>query len=182
MMHRGGWAHRDIKLENTVIDKHGGLRLADFGMSIKGARGRNLAGTKSYMPPATTDRHFRMVVQGSWDNFWRAHKRSGLDKATSDQPSTEFRQLIQGMLAINPTDRFDMEQVARSEFLSGEHTTNLSIEIESAECTAASREASHEIADLDHFSDLHLDPIEFLKCSQLELDILTKEIVKRTDI
>jgi serine/threonine protein kinase len=51
MMHRGGWAHRDIKLENTVIDKHGGLRLADFGMSIKGNRGRNLAGTKSYLPP-----------------------------------------------------------------------------------------------------------------------------------
>lgn len=46
IMHDNDWAHRDIKLENTVVDKLGRIRLADFGFTAKGNVSTNV-GTQS---------------------------------------------------------------------------------------------------------------------------------------
>mmetsp|Transcript_29418 Transcript_29418/g.32714 ORF Transcript_29418/g.32714 Transcript_29418/m.32714 type:complete len:316 (-) Transcript_29418:174-1121(-) len=54
-IHAAGYVHRDVKVENILVDYAGCVKLADFGFAVtvdkalKGAS--NVAGTRYYMPP-----------------------------------------------------------------------------------------------------------------------------------
>lgn len=56
-LHDNGIVHRDIKPENILCDKHGNVKLCDFGVSIKvpdeveSLRVWGFVGTPSFMPP-----------------------------------------------------------------------------------------------------------------------------------
>lgn len=52
-LHQLGVIHRDIKPENIMIDDHGTVKLADFGLSIRFTDERPVSrvGTLDYMPP-----------------------------------------------------------------------------------------------------------------------------------
>ena len=58
-MHKAGVCHRDLKLENLVLDSDFNLKIIDFGMAcpLTGSENRGLCtrgdrvGTKSYMAP-----------------------------------------------------------------------------------------------------------------------------------
>ena len=53
--HESRICHRDIKLENILIDGEEQVRLIDFGFSSKcGERLRNFCGTPPYMAPEIT--------------------------------------------------------------------------------------------------------------------------------
>lgn len=49
--HNCGYSHRDLKIENWLLDKDFHLKLADFGFSSKSKISRAYKGTKSYMAP-----------------------------------------------------------------------------------------------------------------------------------
>ncbi|CAI2385740.1 unnamed protein product [Moneuplotes crassus] len=53
-LHRSNIAHRDLKLENIIIDKSKNVKIIDFGfatMTTKDYKGRVFCGTPSYMAP-----------------------------------------------------------------------------------------------------------------------------------
>ncbi|XP_051912658.1 uncharacterized protein LOC127594979, partial [Hippocampus zosterae] len=54
-------AHRDIKLENVLIDKSLGIKLIDFGFALESSdRLKSFCGTPSYMAP-------EMVLKKGYD-------------------------------------------------------------------------------------------------------------------
>ena len=56
-LHKNGIAHRDLKLENILINKEGYLKIIDFGISKKFEKGKNtktICGTVEYMAPEIT--------------------------------------------------------------------------------------------------------------------------------
>eukprot|EP00298_Acanthocystis_sp_HF-20_P009048 c1806_g2_i1.p1 GENE.c1806_g2_i1~~c1806_g2_i1.p1 ORF type:complete len:393 (-),score=150.41 c1806_g2_i1:15-1133(-) len=50
-MHKSGYAHRDIKIENCLITKTGKLLLCDFGMATTKLKCDNRCGTLDYIAP-----------------------------------------------------------------------------------------------------------------------------------
>lgn len=81
-MHRLGVAHRDFKLENTIMGLDGNVKIIDFGVAHrfglweKHMRVKDRVGTATYMSPecswATKDRKGDMKIQLEQYDFWDA--------------------------------------------------------------------------------------------------------------
>lgn len=54
-MHRKNYCHRDIKLENCLLDENFEVKLSDFGFSCRNEQGSSdmdrILGTEGYMAP-----------------------------------------------------------------------------------------------------------------------------------
>ena len=69
-LHKKNIAHRDIKLENILIDENQSIKLIDFGFSIMGPKDKLLniyCGTPSYMSPELAN---KKNYQGWLADIW----------------------------------------------------------------------------------------------------------------
>lgn len=137
--HRYGIAHRDLKLENVLLDSAGNIRLADFGMASLMAPGSMLetaCGSPNYCAPevlsgdlydgAKSDSWslgiilYAMVTGGlpfDDDNFSRLHAKvcSG-NFHMPEGIDPRIADLIRGMLRVNPDDRMTIDSIIKSDW------------------------------------------------------------------
>ena len=68
---------------------------------------------------AEKDRLFRLIAEDNWHTFWQAHE--ALIGCNSDNSpfKPEFKQLIEGVLAVDPLKRWSIEKTKQAKWLSG---------------------------------------------------------------
>jgi len=146
--HSKGFAHRDMKPENLLLDQDFNLLLADFGFAtmLSGKDGsgklRSILGTESYMAPEihskapyvgtsvdlfaagiilfifitghppfnqakATDAYYNLICMNNHQKFWAAHSR----RKPEGFFSMEFINLMNAMLAFDPTQRPSLSEI-----------------------------------------------------------------------
>ena len=145
--HKNLVLHRDIKLENLLIDEEGTIKLCDFGVSRQLAKAEELlseqCGTPAYMAPEVHRAVGRIAGQPT--DVWslgvclyamlvgmvpfRAKSIEELQQLvmagdwefppSADGLSKHAKSLVRGMLAKDPESRMDMTQVVKHPWLKG---------------------------------------------------------------
>lgn len=133
--HDKGVAHRDIKPGNILIDEFGGVKLADFGLSLRtvaGQKHRRFGGSFVFTAPEIFQKQlhdpmagdvwalgvvFAMMATGK--SPWPCDSVGGLKKLVSlgnyqlRKPVPDsIANLIGKMLVVDPSKRMTMKQVA----------------------------------------------------------------------
>ena len=154
--HDQGIAHRDLKVENLLLDQDFNLKVGDFGFAsnIKNVKGeillRGRYGTKEYMAPEIsyqasyhgaavdifscgvilfllvaasfpfklsikrTDVLYGKIAMKNHKSFWES-----VEKSTGKKFSEEFKDLINSMLAFNPSERLTIQKIKEHSWLEG---------------------------------------------------------------
>ncbi len=130
--HRAGLVHRDIKPANILVDRHGVLKLADFGIArIRNAdhtltRSGSVMGTWAFMPPeqredsSTVDHRSDIYAFGvtlyalmTGGNTSMLHNREAWPEAYARVPAG-LATIVQRATRLFPEDRFaSMEDMVR---------------------------------------------------------------------
>jgi len=123
--HRAGMIHRDLKPANILVDRHGVLKLADFGIArIKKAdqtltRSGSVMGTWAFMPPEQREDSSQVDHRSDIYAFGVTlyalltgrgtaglHNQEGWDKAYGGVPR-RLATIIQTATRLYPEDRYD---------------------------------------------------------------------------
>ena len=140
-LHKNGIIHRDLKPENLLLDKHGNIKLCDFGWSAEGQNNKRttFCGTIDYMAPEMLMNQphdhrldiwclgvllFELIhgvppFKGQSENEkCRNIMKSTLDiEAFSTDLSSNVKNLIQGILKKNPKERLSMSEIFSHEWM-----------------------------------------------------------------
>ena len=122
--HRAGMIHRDLKPANILVDRHGVLKLADFGIArVKNAdmtltRSGSVMGTWAFMPPEQREDSSQVDHRSDIYAFGVTlyalltgrgtsglHNREGWDKAYAGVPAG-LATIIQTATRLYPEDRY----------------------------------------------------------------------------
>jgi 5'-AMP-activated protein kinase, catalytic alpha subunit len=146
--------HRDIKLDNILLDGRGVVKIADFGVSKQATRPgemfREQCGTPAYIAPEILrDKGYSYNV-----DLWSAgvvlfamlygtvpFKANNMDElhklilkgrySLKDDISTEARSMLRGLLEVNPVKRLNYKQIYKHPWLADVDTElNLFSEME----------------------------------------------------
>jgi len=127
--HTQGVAHRDVKPQNLLVDTQGNLKIVDFGMSVRyhGQKINTSCGTPSYASPeAIMGRNYNGPELDSWSvgvvlfqmttstlPFANVSETlQGQWNNQAPQLCKETRELVQGLLCMEPTLRMTLRQAA----------------------------------------------------------------------
>jgi MAP/microtubule affinity-regulating kinase len=141
-LHKNNIAHRDLKLENLLLDSEKTLKIIDFGFSLITSRNKSLdifCGTPSYMAPELVARknYFGHLVDiwalgvllftlltGKFP-FRAANNKELFAKIMRgqyqipDDLSPEVRVLIRKMLRMNPHERPSASEILNDKWITG---------------------------------------------------------------
>eukprot|EP01022_Parablepharisma_sp_SALTPOND_P004426 TRINITY_DN120265_c1_g1_i1.p3 TRINITY_DN120265_c1_g1~~TRINITY_DN120265_c1_g1_i1.p3 ORF type:complete len:335 (-),score=40.08 TRINITY_DN120265_c1_g1_i1:233-1237(-) len=133
-IHARGVLHRDIKLDNILLDADGSVKICDFGVSkiiIKGDKIKEQCGTPAYIAPEVISNE---GYEGFYIDHWslgvllyamlcatipfKAQNMKELLKVIRTTPVTfpvplsdNAKHMVKGLLTINPYDRFSIPEI-----------------------------------------------------------------------
>lgn len=137
-MHAKGFAHRDLKFSNILINEYGAVKLVDFGFVCEVLKKQRIfCGTPSYMPPELVKK--KDYLAGPVDQWcmgvilfklatnsypFGACNDKNLDKniescryTTPQNINPEIRRLIDSLIKYSPKDRILAEDLVRDVWL-----------------------------------------------------------------
>jgi tRNA A-37 threonylcarbamoyl transferase component Bud32 len=137
-MHAKGFAHRDLKFSNILINEYGAVKLVDFGFVCEALKKQRIfCGTPSYMPPELVKK--KDYLAGPVDQWcmgvilfklatnsypFGACNDKNLDKniescrySIPQNINSEIRRLIDSLIKYSPKDRLQAEDLARDVWL-----------------------------------------------------------------
>lgn len=138
--HRKYIAHRDLKVENIMVDARGNIKLLDFGISMKftpGQKMRGFQGTLPYLAPEIIQRqeyeahlvdiwslgvilYYMLSGRRPFRKIFPCDLATQIVEARYHIPNhvpTQARRLIRKMLTKNPTQRPTVEEILQHPWL-----------------------------------------------------------------
>lgn len=135
--------HRDMKLANLFLDKNFNIKVGDFGLAAvidKEERKKTICGTPNYIAPEvlfnSNDGHsfevdiwsvgvivYTMIVgkppfqKSDVKEIYRSIKANNYTYAPGCKISASAKQLISGLLELDPKKRLTLKQIANSDFI-----------------------------------------------------------------
>jgi len=141
-LHKNNIAHRDLKLENILIDDNKNIKVIDFGFSLVTPRNKPLnvcCGTPSYMAPELIAKKnyyghlvdiwalgiLLFVLLSGYFPFKAPTNGELYNKITSgqyqipDNLSSDVKSLIKRMLRMNPHERPSAQEILNDKWITG---------------------------------------------------------------